>query len=357
MPRTRKHLSDGLSVLTLPPSTAPSAPRRKPAASVSEILVSFWGGHIYETAACASKQCIQDLYSLNSTQTSLLIRGHGRWSKTHLYGTNGWISPWPWTAWGNQDVYRSWANLQPAGKIRACACVCTCVRVHVLVESKGRGWVAVSSWGAETEQAGRPSFWARGPDTCKELRFQATLRRALHVSEAVLLHGSPRHDLLGMTVQGRKNTLAVRGWAEFLRLMGIRSLPVAAGGERCLLSVFIQVFLFEHQPHWLWFEKKLIWKPWLEISWLLVYCLSTHTKEKLRHLSVFKRAACFTQSARESHKSVPGFPILLFFLGICPFLRWAVIYICLYMWSPELKRLDFLGHLRPITSVLFYYGF
>ena len=47
-----------------------------------------------------------------------------------------------------------------------------------------------------------------------------------------------------------------------------------------LLSVFTQLFLFEQQPLWLWCKNKLIPKPLLAMSWLSVYCLSTHTEKR-----------------------------------------------------------------------------
>lgn len=71
---------------------------------------------------------------------------------------------------------------------------------------------------------------------------------------------------------------------------GLKTSVSLQEGERRLLSVFIEVFLFEQQPHWLWCKNKLIPKPQLETSWLPVYCLPTHTEEKRWNLVSFQEA-------------------------------------------------------------------
>lgn len=74
-------------------------------------------------------------------------------------------------------------------------------------QSKGRERAVVSLSEAQRQNqlAGLP--FGLKPDIWGELPLKATLRRALRVSQAVLLHGSPPNDLLAMTVQGREKTL------------------------------------------------------------------------------------------------------------------------------------------------------
>lgn len=105
----------------------------------------------------------------------------------------------------------------------------------------------------------------------------------------------------------KEKPLAVRGWEQFLRLMGIKNLSVAAGGGTTPSVSFYSSVSFEHQPQWLWCENKLISKPQLEISWLCLSIVYPPTQRRnCGTLSVLQRAACITHSSRESFKRAPG---------------------------------------------------
>lgn len=74
-------------------------------------------------------------------------------------------------------------------------------------ESKGKVWAVFSLSGTDPEKQNKQAGLSSGLRTrylWKSFPFQATLRRALCISQAVLLHGSPRTDPSAMTVQGRK---------------------------------------------------------------------------------------------------------------------------------------------------------
>lgn len=72
----------------------------------------------------------------------------------------------------------------------------------------------------------------------------------LQFSGAVLLHGSPCKDLLAMTVQDTKKPLGgPEAGRNFQGSWGLKTSVSLQEGEQCLLSVVVQAFLFEHQPH------------------------------------------------------------------------------------------------------------
>ena len=123
------------------------------------------------------------------------------------------------------------------------------------------------------ELPSRLRTWASPQDCPENSELHASLKLFSFMDQLVMTREQ------WMYKAGRK-LLAVRGWEEFQGSWGLNASVSLQVGKWSLLSVFTQLFLFEQQPLWLWCKNKLIPKPLLAMSWLSVYCLSTHTEKR-----------------------------------------------------------------------------
>ena len=82
-----------------------------------------------------------------------------------------------------------------------------------------------------------------------------------------------------MNVQGRKKTLGRQKLRGISRFLGIKCLCVAAGGQTEPSVSFYSTVSFWAATSLTLMQNKLVPKPLLAMSWLSVYCLSTHTEK------------------------------------------------------------------------------
>lgn len=212
-----------------------------------------------------------------------------------------------------------------------CICVCpvvhvhtcrhvfvhVCAHTHLYGQPRHMGWdCPCRGWG--TAQASSSIFWIWGQLSCGWGSLPSRLFGERFMYSASC---SPQWVTANDPVQGREKTPGhqrQRGIAKAHRT----ETPVWLWeGDDAFLSVFMRVFLFKHQPFWLWCKNKLIPEPWLGIFRL---CLSTvyppTQKRNCPTLSALKGAACIPSSPRESLERAWRFLSNLFFVfRICHF--------------------------------------
>lgn len=76
-----------------------------------------------------------------------------------------------------------------------------------------------------------------------------------------------------------RTLLAVRNWEEFQGSWGLKCLCIAAGGQTEPSVSFYSTVSFWAATSLTLMQNKLVPKPLLAMSWLSVYCLSTHTEK------------------------------------------------------------------------------